>query len=45
MVDVDLDKLEEEPDIKMLRKICVDEIKHFKTLKETYGPSNFMEHV
>ena len=45
MVDITLDKLEEEPDIKMLRKICLKEINHFKKLKDTYGAAEFMNHV
>jgi len=45
MVDIDLDKLEEEPDIRMLRRICVQEISHFKKLKELHGAAEFMNHV
>ena len=45
MVDIDLDKLEEEPDIRMLRRICVQEISHFKKLRELYGPVEFMNHA
>jgi len=45
MVDIALDKLEEEPDIKTLRKICVAEINHFKQLKEQYGAAEFMKYI
>jgi len=45
MVDVDLDKLEEEPNIQTLRRICVQEITHFKNLKEKHGADKFMDHL
>ena len=45
MVDISLDKFEEEPDIMTLRKICIQEINHYKKLKEQYGVEHFFDHV
>jgi hypothetical protein len=44
-VDIELDKFEEEPDIKTLRKICTQEINRFKKLKEEKGAAEFMNFV
>ena len=45
MVDISLDRYEEEPDIATLRKVCIDEIKYFKRLKEKHGKETFMNYV